>query len=87
MVWNKKDRYSRIVGRVFAAECETACPYTIDVGLELIRAGLAWHYTQYSREQPPLQRAQYAAFERRARERREGLWREAHPVAPWEFRR
>ena len=86
VVWEKKDRYARIVGRVFAAECE-ACPYTIDVGLEQIRAGLAWHYTQYSREQPALQRFQYAAFERRARERREGLWQEAQPVAPWDFRR
>ena len=87
VVWDKKDRYSRIVGRVFAAECESRCPYTIDVGLEQIRAGLAWHYKQYAREQAPPQRELYAAFERRARERREGLWREAHPVAPWEFRR
>ena len=87
VVWDKKDRYSRIVGRVFAAECEAACPYTVDVALEQIRAGLAWHYKQYAREQPPPQRELYAALERRARERREGLWQEPHPIAPWEFRR
>jgi endonuclease YncB( thermonuclease family) len=85
--WDKRDRYSRIVGRVLAAECEAACPYTIDVGLEQIRAGLAWHYKQYAREQPPVQRLRYAEIERRARERREGLWSDLQPTPPWAFRR
>jgi endonuclease YncB( thermonuclease family) len=86
VVWDKKDRYARILGRVFAAECEAACPYTIDVGLEQIRAGLAWHYSRYAKEQAPAQRERYADSERRARERRAGLWSDAHPVAPWDFR-
>ena len=84
--WDKRDRYARIVGRVYAAECERACPYSIDVGLEQIRAGLAWHYRQYAREQPPRDRERYAESERRAREQREGLWSDTHPVAPWQFR-
>ena len=86
VVWEKRDRYARIVGRVWVAEC-AACPYTVDVGLEQIRAGLAWHYTQYQREQALAQRERYAALERNARERRAGLWTEPHPVAPWKFRR
>ena len=86
VVWEKKDRYARIVGRVLAAECEAACPYTLDVGLEQIRAGLAWHYSAYAKEQAPVQRERYAEGERRARERRTGLWSDAHPVAPWDFR-
>ena len=85
--WEKRDRYRRIVGRVLAGECvESKCRYTIDVGLEQIKAGLAWHYKQYAVEQPPAERARYAAIELRARERREGLWNDPEPVPPWQFR-
>jgi endonuclease YncB( thermonuclease family) len=86
VVWEKRDRYARIVGRVFAAECDAACPYTIDVGLEQIRAGLAWHYKQYQREQSPSDRERYAQLERYARDRREGLWHDAQPTPPWDYR-
>jgi endonuclease YncB( thermonuclease family) len=86
VVWEKRDRYARIVGRVFAAEC-AACPYTIDVGLEQIKAGLAWHYKQYAREQPSRDRDRYAELERNAREGHVGLWSAPSPVAPWDFRR
>ena len=86
VVWDKKDRYARIVGRVYAAECEAACPYNVDVGLEQIRAGLAWHYKQYAKEQPLRERERYAELEQHARERRSGLWGDVHPVAPWDFR-
>jgi endonuclease YncB( thermonuclease family) len=34
--WYKKDRYGRLVGTVFLKG--------VEVGLEQIRAGLAWHY-------------------------------------------
>lgn len=88
VVWHKRDRYGRIVGRVFAAECERrVCRYNIDAGLEQIKAGLAWHYKQYARDQPSDERARYAAVEQQARERRDGLWKELEPVAPWNFRR
>jgi endonuclease YncB( thermonuclease family) len=88
VVWDKRDRYGRIVGRVFAAECERGdCPYSVDAGVEQIRAGLAWHYKQYQRDQTPLERARYAALEEEARARGEGLWKDSQPVAPWNFRR
>ncbi|MEK9953173.1 MAG: thermonuclease family protein [Curvibacter sp.] len=76
---SKKDRYGREVGTVWL-EGE-------DINLELLRAGLAWHYRAYEREQPPGDRARYADAEQQARERRQGLWSDAQPVAPWEFRR
>lgn len=76
---SKKDRYGREVGTVWL-EGE-------DINLELLRAGLAWHYRAYEREQPPEDRARYADAEQQARERRQGLWSDAHPLAPWEFRR
>jgi endonuclease YncB( thermonuclease family) len=85
--WDKRDRYGRIIGHVFASDCMgLACRYSIDAGLEQIKAGLAWHYKQYEKEQPPAERVQYAALEQRARARREGLWSDADPVPPWEYR-
>lgn len=88
VVWHKRDRYGRIVGRVLAAECERrVCRYSIDAGLEQIKAGLAWHYTQYARDQPLDERTRYAAGEQQARARGNGLWRESQPVPPWNFRR
>ena len=75
----KKDRYGREVGKV-VLDGE-------DINLELIRSGLAWHYKAYEREQPPDERASYAQAERSARERGLGLWGDAHPVAPWDFRK
>lgn len=87
VVWHKRDRYRRIVGRVLAAECPRPdCLYSLDVGLEQIRAGLAWHYKQYQGEQAPEDRARYAALEAQARTHRAGLWKEPQPVAPWYFR-
>lgn len=84
--WDKRDRYGRIVGRVFSAMCDRSrCRYE-DAGLEQIRAGFAWHYRRYARDQSPAERAAYAATEQQAREHRAGLWREPHPVPPWDFR-
>ena len=88
VVWHKRDRYGRVVGRVLAPECErSVCRYSLDAGLEQIKAGLAWHYKDYARDQAPAERTLYAAVEQAARARREGLWREPEPVAPWHFRR
>ena len=67
------DRYKRSVARL-----------TVDgrdVGLDLIRAGCAWHYRQYSDD------AGYAAAEADARRARRGLWQDAKPVPPWDYRR
>ena len=75
----KKDRYGREVGKVML-DGE-------DINLALVRSGLAWHYRAYEREQPPDERASYAEAERWARSQRQGLWRDAHPVAPWDFRK
>jgi endonuclease YncB( thermonuclease family) len=41
--WYKKDRYGRLVGSVYLKGR--------DVGLEQVRAGLAWHYKLYENEQ------------------------------------
>lgn len=75
----KRDRYGRIVGTVLVDGR--------DVGLEQVRAGLAWHYKYYQMEQTPGDRARYAHAEEQARARRVGLWQEPNAIAPWEYRR
>lgn len=76
--YTKRDRYGRIVGRVLRDGR--------DAGLEQVDAGLAWHYLRYAREQAPEERAAYAQAERSARAGRRGLWAEADPLAPWDWR-
>ena len=68
-----KDRYGRMLGDVVLPDGRV-------LNQELVAAGMAWHYTRYSKDET------LARLERRAREARVGLWSEARPVAPWEFR-
>lgn len=68
-----EDRYGRTVARILVGGR--------DASLELVRAGLAWHFTQYSNDQ------ELSNEEAQARARRVGLWSASNPVAPWEFRR
>jgi endonuclease YncB( thermonuclease family) len=58
-----------------------------DANLEQIRAGLAWHYKAYAKEQGAKERELYATEEGDARERRVGIWGNAEQVPPWEWRR
>ena len=62
-------------------------PRTPDAGLAQVTVGLAWDYKQYAGEQSAEDRERYSFAEIEARARRAGLWREAEPVAPWEWRR
>jgi endonuclease YncB( thermonuclease family) len=77
--WDKKDRYGRLLGKVLVGG--------LDVNLQQIDQGLAWHYKTYERDQPPEDRRRYASAEQKARAAKVGLWADPTPVAPWEFRR
>ncbi|WP_255361282.1 MULTISPECIES: hypothetical protein [Eikenella] len=49
--------------------------------------GCAWHYRRYAREwQSEAEYAAYAEAEVQAKNQRFGLWRQASPQAPWQFR-
>ncbi|MDP2241380.1 MAG: thermonuclease family protein [Burkholderiales bacterium] len=88
VIWNKHDRYGRIIGKVLIAKCaNNACPGTLDAGLAQLHTGLAWHYKQYQREQEAGERTSYAAAELAARIKLAGLWQDASPVPPWDYRR
>ena len=82
------DRYQRRVGivRIAPPDCVSCAP-SIDVGLALISAGLAWHYRSYEREQNTADRDYYRSAEAGARARQDGLWADAAPTPPWDWRR
>jgi endonuclease YncB( thermonuclease family) len=89
VVWYKRDRYGRLIGKVLTAQksCRSVvCPKNLDAGLAQIAVGLAWHYKKYEREQEPADRDIYAKTEVSAREKKLGLWTNPFPVAPWDFR-
>lgn len=68
-----RDRYGRTVGRVTCAG--------VDTNAEQVRRGMAWVYDRYAQDKM-LYRLQDGA---RAADR--GLWADAAPVPPWEWRK
>lgn len=55
-----------------------------DINAEMVAEGMAWAYRPYL-EAPYA--SPYLGAERAARLRHRGLWRDANPLPPWEFRR
>ncbi|MBN1253946.1 MAG: thermonuclease family protein [Deltaproteobacteria bacterium] len=68
----EKDRYGRTVADIFI------CGKILSI--ELVRAGLAWHYKQYSDDEI------LAVLELDARNRKVGLWADSNPIPPWDWR-
>ena len=77
--FQKKDKYGRTVGKVVFNG--------LDVCLEQIKLGMAWHYKQYESEQIKEDRETYAQAELSARANAIGLWKDKQPSPPWEFRK
>ncbi|MBO9620821.1 MAG: thermonuclease family protein [Niabella sp.] len=68
------DKYGRTVALVYVDSATIA-------NEELLKAGLAWHYTYYDKN------PKWAAFEAEARGKKLGLWGGSEtPVEPWEWR-
>ena len=77
--FQKKDKYGRTVGKVIFNG--------LDVCLEQIKLGMAWHYKQYESEQTKEDREIYAQAELSARANAIGLWKDKQPIPPWEYRK
>lgn len=67
-----QDRYGRYIARVKIG-------YR-DVSLELVKAGMAWHFKRFSNDE------KLAAAEEEARAKKIGIWSLANPIPPWDFR-
>jgi endonuclease YncB( thermonuclease family) len=79
VIWKKRDRYGRIIGKIMMG--------SRDIDLEMVETGMAWHYANFAKEQEPADRTKYAGAEYAARSAKLGLWVDASPIAPWEFRK
>jgi endonuclease YncB( thermonuclease family) len=67
------DRYRREVGRIFLGDRF--------VNMEMVHDGFAWRYVQYDKP------GEFTAAEVDARDHRRGLWADANPMPPWEWRK
>ncbi len=69
-----QDRYGRTVGEVLLPDGRV-------LNHELVRAGFAWWYRRYAPEDETLKQ-----LEAEAGDAKRGLWADAEPVPPWEWR-
>jgi endonuclease YncB( thermonuclease family) len=67
------DRHGRWV-------CRGYTPEGLDISVEMVKAGLAWHYKEYSNDK------ELAQLELEARSMKIGLWSEPLSLPPWEVR-
>ncbi len=67
------DRYDRTLGEVLLPDGRS-------LNHELVRAGYAWWYRQYSKDET------LGELEAEARKGKLGLWSGKDPLAPWEWR-
>ena len=72
-----RDHYGRVVALVRSGG--------ILVNREMVRQGAAWVYPRYCRERTFC--AELKAAQDQARSARLGLWQDARPEAPWEWKR
>jgi micrococcal nuclease len=70
------DRYRRAVSIIRSGNR--------NINREMVRQGYAWAYRQYL-DRPHA--SEYIDAEEQARRERRGLWRQANPQPPWEFRK
>jgi len=56
----------------------------VNINLEMVRQGYAWAYRRYLRRPYA---SEYIEAEEEARAHRLGIWKQANPQPPWEFRR
>ena len=70
--WKSKDKYRRTLGHIYLDDRW--------INKDMVEEGWAWHYRQYSNDED------LANAEKTARAGEAGLWKDAHPIAPWDFR-
>lgn len=59
----------------------------VDVNLEQLKSGMAWHYKAYASSQSKKDQEVYASAEIQAQHARVGLWASNLTIPPWEYRK
>lgn len=78
-ICKKKDRYKRLI-------CIIKYQNN-DINLSMIKAGLAWHYKKYQKEQTLVDQINYAIEEEKAKKQKIGLFIDTAPIEPWLWRK
>ena len=73
VIVDSKDRYGRSIGWVYYDGK--------NLNEELLKAGLAWHFRRYSKDE------KLQALEDQARVKNVGLWKDKNAIPPWDWRR
>ncbi len=73
-VQSSKDQYGRIIAKTYLENNQ-------ELGEEMIKNGMAWHFKKYSKD------TTLAQLEILAKNNHWGLWGEVNPQAPWEYRK
>ena len=73
VTYTQTDRYGRIIGHVFTTNGTDASRF-------MVQSGAAWVYERYNVDES------LPALQREAQEQKRGLWADANPVPPWEWR-
>lgn len=77
--YDKIDKYGRFVCKVLVGD--------LDVNLEQVKRGMAWHYKKYQNEQSETDRIAYSEAEINAKNNKLGLWLQPDPTEPSAWRR
>lgn len=78
-----EDRYGRTIGDVFVRTPNSAASDPdAKLNFMMVANEYAWHYVRYAPDNEEL-----ADAEKHARELKLGLWADASPVAPWDWRK
>ena len=77
--YDKDDKYGRIVGKITLDD--------LDICLQQLVLGMAWHYKKYQNEQSVADRVVYNDAELKSKSLKLGLWADETPTPPWEFRK
>jgi endonuclease YncB( thermonuclease family) len=68
------DRYGRYLGIVSTDKIK-------DVNLEMIKSGMAWHYSYYDNT------PSYKEAQQQSKNEKKGLWSDSNPINPYEWRK
>ena len=77
--YDKEDKYGRIVGKITLDD--------LDICLQQLVLGMAWHYKKYQNEQSVADRVVYNDAELKSKSLKLGLWADETLMPPWEFRK
>ena len=77
----EKDRYGRTVAEVYVKDSRSTA---INLNVQMVRDGYAWHYERYSGNCPI--RGEFAIAQELAQKEGLGIWN-GNPQPPWEWRK